>query len=148
MLFGDLNESLVAVRVPATTRDEVVEFLLDLLAQTGKLTDRRLARQDVDANEDKASFGMQHGIAIPHAKTAAVTEMIAAVCVTSAPISLDSVDGTPSRIFVMTLSPPDQVGPHIRFLSEIGRLLKNRKLRKRILEAESETELLEILLGR
>jgi mannitol/fructose-specific phosphotransferase system IIA component (Ntr-type) len=145
MLFGDLNESLVAVHVPATTRNDVIEFLLDMLVQTGKVTDRQLARQDIDSNEGTTPFGMQHGIAIPHAKTAGVTEMVAAVCVTDTPIDLASVDGTPSRIFVMTLSPPDQVGPHIRFLSEIGRLLKNRKLRKKILEAKDTTELLGIL---
>lgn len=148
MLFGDLNESLVAVHVPATTRNDIIDFLLHMLVQTGKVTDRQLAQKDIDSNQGTTPFGMQHGIAIPHAKTAGVTEMVAAVCVTDAPIDLASVDGSPSRIFVMTLSPPDQVGPHIRFLSEIGRLLKNRKLRKRILQAETSAELLTILHGR
>ncbi|MFW5827051.1 MAG: PTS sugar transporter subunit IIA [Alkalispirochaeta sp.] len=148
MLFGDLNESLVAVHVAATSRDEVIAYLLDLLDRTGKVVDLELARRDIDAHERNTSFGMQHGIAIPHAKTASVTEMIAAVCVTDAPIDFASVDGSMSQIFVMTLSPPDQVGPHLRFLSEIGRLLKSRKLRKRMMEADSSAELLGILRGR
>jgi mannitol/fructose-specific phosphotransferase system IIA component (Ntr-type) len=148
MLFGDLNESLVAVHVAATSRDEVIAFLLGLLDRTGKVVDPELARRDIDAHELTTSFGMQHGIAIPHAKTAGVTEMIAAVCVTDVPIDFASVDGSSSQIFVMTLSPPDQVGPHLRFLSEIGRLLKSRKMRKRMMDAGSSAELLGILLGR
>jgi PTS system nitrogen regulatory IIA component len=147
MLFGDLDESVVAVHVDATSRDEVIAFLLGLLDTTGKLVDRTLARRDIDAYGRTTSFGMQHGIAIPHAKTAGVNEMIAAVCVTNAPIDFSSVDRSGSQIFVMTLSPPDQVGPHLRFLSEIGRLLKSRRTRKRMIEARSSAELLQVLLG-
>lgn len=148
MLFSELDESLVATNIPARTRDEVIEHLLGMLDRTGKVRDLDLARMDIERNEQVMAFGMQHGIAIPHAKTDAVEELLACVAVTETPVDFSGIDGTPSRIFVMTLSPPDQVGPHIRFLSEIGRLLKNRKLRKAILQAETPEQLLRVVQGR
>ena len=147
MLFAELDESLVAVNLPASTRDEVIDQLLGMLERTGKVRDTALARRDIERNEQMMAFGMQHGIAIPHAKTEAVEELLACVAVTGTPVDFSGIDGTPSNIFVMTLSPPDQVGPHIRFLSEIGRLLKNRKLRKAILQAQTPGELLRVIKG-
>lgn len=145
MLFAELDESLVATHLEADSREEVIESLLGMLDQTGKLRDRDLAREDIARNEQLMAFGMQHGIAIPHAKTNAVDELLACVATTDTPIDFSGVDGTPSRIFVMTLSPPDQVGPHVRFLSEIGRLLKNRRLRNAILRADTPGELLRVI---
>lgn len=147
MLFAELNKSLVATGVTAGTKDEVIEYLLGMLDGTGKVRDLDLARRDIERSERVMAFGMQHGIAIPHAKTEAVEELLACVAVTENPVDFSGIDGTPSRIFIMTLSPPDQVGPHIRFLSEIGRLLKNRKLRKAILQAETPEELLRLIKG-
>jgi mannitol/fructose-specific phosphotransferase system IIA component (Ntr-type) len=147
MLFAELDESLVAVCLPASSRDEVIDQLLGMLEKTGKVRDPALARQDIVRNEQVMAFGMQHGIAIPHAKTEAVEELLACIAVTETPVDFSGIDGTPSSIFVMTLSPPDQVGPHIRFLSEIGRLLKNRRLRKAILQARTPQELLGVIKG-
>lgn len=148
MLFTELDESLVMTGIPATTRDEVIEYLLGMLNRTGKVRDLDRARADIERNEEVMSFGMQHGIAIPHAKTDAVEELLACIAVSEHPVDFAGIDGTPSRIFIMTLSPPDQVGPHVRFLSEIGRLLKNRKLRKAILQAETPAQLLSVIKGR
>lgn len=145
MLFADLDLSLVATGLPAQTKDEVIDQMLAILAKTGKVQDTAVAREDIRQNEERTPFGMQHGIAIPHAKTAAVDEMMACVAVTAGPVDFASIDGSPSRICVMTLSPPEQVGPHVRFLSEVGRLLRNRKLRKAILNAASPEELLQLI---
>ena len=91
---------------------------------------------------------MQYGVAIPHAKTAAVNRLLAAVAITRNPIAFDSLDGKPCDIFVMTLSPIDQVGPHMRFLAEIGRLLKNRRTRKALRQARTNADLLSAFVGR
>ncbi len=147
MVFAEMAESMVATGLAARTKDEVIEQMLTILERTGKVRDRELARSDIDRNEQNTPFGMQHGIAIPHAKTAAVEEMLACVAVTAEPVDFSSIDGSPSRICVMTLSPPDQVGPHLRFLSEVGRLLKSRRLRKAILNAGSSEELLRLIRG-
>jgi PTS system nitrogen regulatory IIA component len=145
MLKESLKEDLVLVDFDGTSKEEVIDKLLDLLASSGKVKDREQARQDVKANEAAMSTGMQHGIAIPHAKTDAVDELLSAVLITRNSVDYQSMDGKPARIFIMTLSPKDDTGPHLRFLAEIGKILKKRRLRKRILAAGSNSELYRIL---
>ncbi|POR01363.1 PTS fructose transporter subunit IIA [Alkalispirochaeta sphaeroplastigenens] len=145
VLFDVLNESLVEPGYRADSLEEVVEELLRLLDATGKVLDLELARRDLRENQQHLTAGMQHGIAIPHAKTAAVKELLAAVVVTERPLDCQSVDGSLSQIFIMTLSPHEMTGPHIRFLSEIGRLLKHRRVRRKLLEARDSGELLAVL---
>ncbi|MFW6364218.1 MAG: PTS sugar transporter subunit IIA [Spirochaeta sp.] len=145
MLFAELNESLVLPQLDASTKDEVIEKMLAALAATGKLHDTSAAREAIARNEHRMSIGMQHGVAIPHAKTSAVDEMLACVAVTREAIDCDAVDFRPSRIFIMTLSPKDRVGPHIRFLSEIGRILKSRRTRERLMQAQTPAGMLKVL---
>ncbi|MFW6215401.1 MAG: PTS sugar transporter subunit IIA [Alkalispirochaetaceae bacterium] len=147
MLREVLTEEVVLCDLQASTGTEVIDALLDMLESTGSLRDRAQAREDVLLNERRSSTGMQHGVAIPHAKTSAVDSLIAAVAVTRDPIEFDSLDGKPCRIFIMTLSPLDQNGPHMRFLAEIGRILKSGKNRKALLAATNSSELLHAFIG-
>ncbi len=147
MIGEVLTEELVICNLEADNGTDVIEALLERISSTGELRDPSKAREDVLANERRSSTGMQHGVAIPHAKTEAVTRLLAAVAVTKTPVDFDSLDGKPCRIFVMTLSPIDQVGPHMRFLAEIGRILRNRRVRSKILGARTPAELLEAFRG-
>ena len=148
MLSDILSETLVRCDLDVSDATGVIDALLDLICVSGEVHDREVAREDVLANERRSSTGMQHGVAIPHAKTAAVDRLLAAVAVTRHPIDFDSLDGKPCRIFVMTLSPIDQVGPHMRFLAEIGRLLKDRHVRDAVRTARTPTELLAAFVGK
>ena len=147
MLREVLTEDLVRPNADVGTKTEVIDALLDLLCSTGEVNDRDRAREDVLANERRSSTGMQHGVAIPHAKSAAVDHLLAGVVVARRPVDFGSLDGKPCRIFVMTLSPPDQSGPHLQFLAEIGRLMKHRRAREAVLSASTPGELLAAFAG-
>ncbi|MFW5850481.1 MAG: PTS sugar transporter subunit IIA [Spirochaetota bacterium] len=142
MIADVLNEDLAICNLDASTGEDVIAALVERICANGEVEDCAQAKADVLANEQRSSTGMQHGVAIPHAKTRAVSRLHAAVAVTREPIDFDSLDGQPCRIFVMTLSPPDRAGPHMKFLAEVGRLLKSRQIRRAILAARTPAELL------
>jgi mannitol/fructose-specific phosphotransferase system IIA component (Ntr-type) len=145
MLKETLSIDLVTTDLPGTDKDEVIRALLDLICKSGKIKDPELALDDVLAHETGMSTGMEQGIAIPHAKSDAVDQLVACVGVSKRKIDFESLDRKPAQIFVMTLSPRDGTGPHVQFLAEISRLLKEAKFRKKILKAKTDEELLEIL---
>jgi PTS system nitrogen regulatory IIA component len=60
-------------------------------------------------------------------------------------VDFGSMDGKPSTIFVMTLSPVSRTGPHIQFLSEISQILNDPEKRQSILAAQSPAEIVDIL---
>lgn len=145
MLREVLSPELVTTELAATSRTEVVNQLVSLIQKSGKVKDPELALQDVLTHERENSTGMENGIAIPHAKTDAVDELVACVGITPSGIDFECLDRKPARIFVMTLSPKDGTGPHVRFLAEVARLLKEKKVRKRVLAAKNNEELYAVI---
>ena len=147
MLKEALTAELVTTDLAGRNKHEVIEALMELVHKSGKVKDKEAALRDVLAHEAEMSTGMEHGVAIPHAKTEAVSELVACVGVSRHKVDFECLDRKPSQIFVMTLSPIDGTGPHVQFLSEISRLLRDGKIRKRILKAKSNEELLGILVS-
>ena len=148
MLKEVLNRELVTIDLQGRTKREIIYNLLELLSKSGKLKDFDTALEDLLQHEAGMSTGMANGIAIPHAKTDAVDELIAAVGITRRKINFECLDRKPAQIFVMTLSPKDTVGPHVQFLADIGALLKDKKKRKEMLKAKTDEQLLQVLIGK
>jgi PTS system nitrogen regulatory IIA component len=140
-----LTDSPVSLDLKSDTKEAIITELIDLLDQAGKLPDRDAALTAVQEREKKMSTGMQHGIAIPHGKTGTVDNVVAAVGVKRSGMDFDSIDKIPATIFILTVSPKDRSGPHIRFLAEISRLLDNNGVRDRIVNAGTEEEIIAIL---
>ena len=59
-------------------------------------------------------------------------------------VDFNSLDGQPSRIFIMTLSPIDRVGPHVQFLAEVSMVIKTEEARAKILQAKTAQEVLAV----
>ena len=130
----------------ADTKEGVIEELLGVLAKCGKITDVAGIRDEVMAREKQMSTGMEHGIAIPHARTNAVDQLVCAIGIHRSGVDYDALDGKPSRIFVLTLTPADAGSLHIKFMAMISRLL-NDVGREKVLNANGRDELWKVLTG-
>lgn len=145
MLKETLTIDLVTTELAGRDKNEIIKSMLDLVCNSGKVKDPAAALKAVLDHEAAMSTGMENGIAIPHAKTDAVDELVAAVGVSKRKIDFENLDRKPAQIFIMTLSPMHGTGPHVQFLADISRLLKEASIRKQILKAKTDEELLAIL---
>ena len=143
-LLKYLTLESVSADLQGTNKQEIIETLLDMLMLTGKVKDRSKALASLLDREQKMSTGMENGIAIPHGKTDAVDELVAAVGISKTPVDFQALDKQPSRIFIMTLSSIQRTGPHIQFLKEISELLHSADMRSRLLAAREPREILQI----
>ena len=128
-----------------TTKEAIINELLDILVAAKKVDDRASAFAAIMDREVKMSTGMKHGIAIPHGKSPTIHDLVACIGVSDAPVEFDALDHEPCRIFIMTLSPVDKTGPHLQFLAEISLLFKSAEKRQEILNANSAEDVLKIL---
>ncbi|OGV42543.1 MAG: PTS sucrose transporter subunit IIABC [Lentisphaerae bacterium GWF2_57_35] len=145
-----LSPETISLSLSGSTKEEVIEEMVGLLMKSGRikdLKDRDAAIKAVMDREHKMSTGMQNGIAIPHGKTDVVASLVAALGVKKEGIDFGALDGKPSIIFVMTISPDNRTGPHIQFLAEVSRHLNDVRIRERILQAASPDEVIEALSG-
>lgn len=143
-----LSPDAVWVDLKADTKDGIIEEMIDRLVAAGKVKDREGALKAVLEREAKMSTGMQNGVAIPHGKSACIKNLVAAIGLNKAGVNFDSMDGSPSTIFIMTLSPANRTGPHIQFLAEVSRLISQPAERERLLAAKTHAEIYDILTGK
>jgi len=140
-----LTAETINLHLKGSTKDEIINELLDILVAAGKITDRKSAFSAVMDREQKMSTGMKHGIAIPHGKSNTIQDLVACVGISDKAVDFDSLDHEPCRIFIMTLSPVEKTGPHLQFLAEISLLFKSAEKRQEILNAKNPEELIKIL---
>jgi len=140
-----LTPDTIDLHLKGSTKEEIINELLDILVRAEKIQDRAAALSAVMDREEKMSTGMKHGIAIPHGKCASTQDLVACIGISEKPVDFDSLDHQPCRIFIMTLSPVEKTGPHLQFLAEVSLLFKSSEKRKEILEAKTPEEILKIL---
>jgi len=140
-----LSKETVCLHLKGTSKEEIINELLDILVAAKKIDDRPAAYTAIMDRENKMSTGMKHGIAIPHGKSSTINDLVACIGVSDTPVDFDALDHEPCRIFIMTLSPVEKTGPHLQFLAEISLLFKSSEKRHEILKANNVDEVLKIL---
>jgi PTS system nitrogen regulatory IIA component len=140
-----LTKETICLHLKGSSKEDIINELLDILVAANKITDRAAALAAVMERETKMSTGMKHGIAIPHGKSQTLQNLVACIGISDEPVDFDTLDHKPCRIFIMTLSPVEQTGPHLQFLAEVSLLFKSEEKRNQILRAATPEEIIRIL---
>jgi mannitol/fructose-specific phosphotransferase system IIA component (Ntr-type) len=101
-------------------------------------------REAIFEREKIMSTGVGNGFAIPHGKTDAVSDIVAAFATTANPIDYQSLDEKPVRLVFLLVGKDNMVGPHIKLLSRISRLMSKEDFRKHLLDVKSPKEVLDM----
>ena len=135
------------VVVPLAGRDKagvIAELTRHLVERSGGSYHEVLGA--VEERENVLSTGIGFGVAIPHARSSAVSEL-SMVCGSSpVPVPYDSIDGEPVKLFFLIVGPESSAGQHVKILSRIARLVRRENLRERLCEAGTPDRFYEALL--
>ena len=111
-------------------RDAAIAELVGIAARTGKVTDPAAVVTSALAREATVSTGLGDGIAIPHAKTDAVSEPVVVYARSRAGIDWSSRDGTPASELFLIAVPEHAAGDaHLMILSALSRKLVDAQFR-------------------
>ncbi|MDP0506641.1 MAG: fructose-specific PTS transporter subunit EIIC [Fusobacterium sp. JB019] len=146
MLKSMITKECINLNLLAKNKDAVIDELVDMLFENGKLNDREDYKKEILKREKQSSTGLEEGIAIPHAKTAAVKVPTVAIGISKEGIDYDSLDNEPSKIFFMIAAPESATDSHIEVLSQLTTSLLEDEVREGILKATSKEEIIDILL--
>lgn len=139
-----LNENVVRTNLPGSTKEDIINAMIDLAGSNEKVVDKERMRAAIFEREKIMSTGVGSGFAIPHGKTDAVNDIVASFAVTAQPIDYQSLDDQPVRIVFLLVGRDNMVGPHIKLLSRISRLMNKEDFRRKLLEAAGPTDILQI----
>ncbi len=140
-----LNPKCISCNLKGNTKDEILEELVGLLTQSGKVENRTKVLASLKERENSMTTGLQMGIAIPHTKTDGVTETCVAIGIKKEGLDYGSLDGEPSKIFVMLVSPIENSGPLMRATAAFSGALLHKEVRTSLLNARTPEGVIEIL---
>lgn len=139
-----LTDDLVMTDLQGKTKEDIIDAMIDLVATSPKVLDKEKVRKAIFERERIMSTGVGNGFAIPHGKTDAVTDIVAAFAVTAEPIDYQSLDEKPVRLVFLLVGKDNLVGPHIKLLSRISRLMNKEDFRKRLLGQQTPRDIIEM----
>ncbi|WP_405538384.1 fructose-specific PTS transporter subunit EIIC [Streptomyces antimycoticus] len=146
VLSGYLTEQTVRERLAADGKDAAIREMAELLAATGKVADTAELVRAAFAREDQGTTGLGEEIAIPHAKTDAVTAPVVGFARSPEGIEWGAPDGTKARLVFMIAVPEAAAGDeHLRILALLSRKLMGAEFRERLLGAADVGAILRVL---
>ncbi|MCF7973762.1 MAG: PTS sugar transporter subunit IIA [Phycisphaerae bacterium] len=144
LLTHILQPTCVKVPLESTEKDAAINELIDMLDANGMIHDRAIVSEAVFTRERTRSTGIGSGIAIPHGKCQAVSELVMALGITPG-MDFDSIDDQPVRIIILLVSPANQTGPHIQALAGISRVMQDDQFKHALEQAASSDEAYRLL---
>ncbi|MDL4913983.1 MAG: fructose PTS transporter subunit IIA [Enterobacterales bacterium endosymbiont of Blomia tropicalis] len=133
-----LNPRRVNLALQATSKEEAITELTELLYQDGAISDKQTFMDDVWLREAEGSTGFENHIAIPHGKSAAVLQTTLAIGRTQHDIPWETLDDSEVRcIILFAVRLEDQNTTHIRLLSQVASALADDEVITQLL-AESD----------
>ena len=138
----------VVLGMTENSPETVFSRLFDALVSTGCLPAGlcEKARAAVNAREAAGCTALANGIAIPHGYLDDVESPVAAIGIHPQGVDCSSIDGLPTRIFILLLNHKDS-RDHIRFLAAVNRRLIINEVREGLLMAQTRDEVLNLLAG-
>ena len=136
---------------PSVDKAAVVQQMLLHLAAEGHVNTAEVPAvlDAVMRRESIASTGIGQGVAVPHAKHASITRPLGVLALCRSPVNFDSIDGEPTDIVVLYITPRDQPESQIREAARSSQLLlrglASTRFRERLRASNSAKELQDLL---
>ncbi|BDG43596.1 PTS fructose transporter subunit IIABC [Saccharococcus caldoxylosilyticus] len=140
-----LTKETIILHLKAKTKEEVIDELVAKLKDAEVLADAQAFKEAIWAREAQSTTGVGDGIAIPHAKTAAVKRPAVAFGRSKAGIDYDALDGKPSRLFFMIAAPEGANNTHLEALARLSSMLMDASFRAQLESASDEEEVLRLI---
>ncbi len=145
-----LSAEQIIPEMRAGERWRAIEEIVDRLVQAGRVQakDRDQVLSALKQREETMSTGIGFGIAIPHASSDCVTDVVAGFGRSKEGIEFDSLDNEPVHFIVLFVVPRDQFQTHLRTLAAIAKFLNDRSVREELANAATAEDILKVFANR
>ncbi|MFG6148071.1 PTS fructose transporter subunit IIABC [Halobacillus sp. B23F22_1] len=140
-----LTKDTILLNMKASSKPEAIDELIGQLDQAGKLNDRDGYKEAIEEREQQSTTGIGEGIAIPHAKTAAVKEPAIAFGRSQEGLDYESLDGLPTNLFFMIAASEGANQAHLETLSSLSSFLMDKEFREKLETAKTEDDVIEAI---
>ena len=140
-----LKKEGVALNQKAADQNAAIDVMVNLHDKVGNLNDKDAFKKDIEAREAKGSTAVGMGIAVPHAKSAAVKQAGLVAMTVPGGVDYKSADGQPSNLLFMIAAPEGAADTHLEVLSKLMTMLMDQNFSKSLVEAKTADEFLGLI---
>lgn len=139
-----LRKETILTDLKAKDKKGVIEELVASVSQITGINSRELVQVLLE-RERLGSTGIGGGIGIPHGKLANLESLIMGFGLSRKGVDFESMDGQPTHLFFLLITPENSTGLHLKFLARISRILKNDSFKKKLMKAAGSNEVYSII---
>lgn len=140
-----LKPKAIIMDIKARDKLAAIKELVDYMVEHKLVKDGNEFLQALAKRENLESTGIGDGIAIPHARTNAVKDLVLAFARSPGGVDFSAIDGKPSHIIFLIASPDDKKSEYIMTLARLSRLLRKHEVREKLRNAGDPDEILSII---
>ena len=140
-----LTKKTILLSIEGNQKETTIDQLVNILYRAGKISSKSEYKAAILKREEQSTTGIGEGIAIPHAKVAAVKEAAIAFGKSVTGVDYESLDGQPAHLFFMIAAPEGANNTHLEALARLSGMLMNEEVRKELLNATTADEVVSII---
>jgi len=139
-----LKRETILSELKAQDKPGILEEMVNAVAQIAGVDSQDLVRVLME-RERLGSTGIGGGIGIPHGKLKALDTLVLGFGLSRRGVDFESMDGNPTHIFFLLVTPENSTGLHLKLLARISKLLKQEPFKERLMNALSGDEIYAII---
>ncbi len=140
-----LDKDLILPDLASQNKSSVLQELLSPLGGTHPELDLFKAHTILMERENLGSTGIGDGVAIPHGKMDALSDIVLIVGRSLAGVEFAALDKSACHIFFLVLAPEQVAGLHLRILAQISKILKDPSFRQSFMQSNGQGDLWNLL---
>lgn len=141
-----LDPKNINTELKATDKKGVLEELTLPVSDITRIEHKELVRVLIE-REHLGSTGIGNGIGIPHGKLKNLPSLILGVGLSRKGVNFDAMDGKPTHIFFLLLTPDNSTDLHLKLLARISKILKDTSFKDKILNSSDKNEVIRLIQG-
>lgn len=139
-----LRKDVMLLDLQATSKEAVIDEMITSLVDKGYVTDFEVFKTGILNREAQTTTGLGDGIAMPHAKNAAVKEATVLFAKSNKDVDYASLDGQPTDLFFMIAAPEGANDTHLAALAELSKYLMKPGFADKLRSVSSPEEVIAV----
>ena len=142
-----IHPQYINIDILSEQKDDAIREVAQLLQDAPGVTDYELFLADIFEREHLGTTGIGDGVAIPHARSDGIEQMVIALGRSLKGVEFESLDGRKVELIFLMGTPKGKVSDYLKILAQLTRMLKEGPFREKLLEAKGSEQVLELFKG-
>lgn len=144
-ITDELKKETIIAFLKSTNKNEVIKELTNHISKSHPNLNPDQAYEVIIEREKLCSTALDAGVAIPHGKMSGISNFVISFGKSAEGVDFESLDGKPTHLFILILSPENSSRLHLKLLAKISKIFKSQEFRSKLMNAKTSDEIYEII---